>query len=48
MRRRTGKKWSARVTRNSRALDLEPGVFTWDNSRRIARYLMRSTLKSSF
>lgn len=28
--------WSARVTRESNALDLEPGVFTWDDPVRIA------------
>jgi hypothetical protein len=34
--------WSGRVTRESRALDLEPGVFTWKDPRRIARSLKRS------
>lgn len=34
--------WSAEVTRNSAALDLEPGVFTWDDPLRIARSLKRS------
>jgi len=34
--------WSARVTRESRALDLEAGVFTWKDPRRIARSLKRS------
>jgi len=34
--------WSARVTHDSNALDLEPGVFTWDNPRRIALSLKRS------
>jgi len=36
------KKWSARVTRESNALDLEAGVFTWDDPRRIAASLKRS------
>ena len=34
--------WSARVTRESNALDLEEGVFTWDDPRRIAESLLRS------
>lgn len=36
------KKWSARVTRESHALDLEEGVFTWKDPRRIARSLKKS------
>lgn len=36
------KKWSARVTRESHALQLEEGVFTWKDPRRIARSLQRS------
>jgi hypothetical protein len=35
-------KWSARVTRESHALDLEEGVFTWTDPRRIARSLKNS------
>ena len=35
-------KWSAKVTRESRALDLEEGVFTWKNPKRIARSLKMS------
>lgn len=34
--------WSDEVTRRSNALDLEPGVFTWDDPVRIARSLKRS------
>jgi hemerythrin-like domain-containing protein len=34
--------WSARVTRESDALDLEEGVFTWKDPRRIALSLQRS------
>ncbi len=41
------KNWSARVTRQSQALDLEEGVFTWDDPRRIARSLKRSAEKST-
>ena len=35
-------KWSQQVTRTSNALDLEPGVFTFDDPRRIAQSLKRS------
>jgi hypothetical protein len=37
-----GRRWSAQVTRHSDALDLEPGVFTWDDPGRIARSLRDS------
>jgi hypothetical protein len=40
------KYWSARVTRESNALDLEPGVFTWKDPRAIARSLKRSADES--
>ena len=39
--------WSARVTRESDALDLEEGVFTWKDPRRIARSLRDSAEASS-
>jgi hypothetical protein len=35
-------RWSQRVTQGSNALDLEPGVFTWDDPRAIARSLKTS------
>jgi hypothetical protein len=35
-------RWTQRVTETSYALDLEPGVFTWGDPRRIARSLKRS------
>lgn len=35
-------RWSRRVTESSFALDLEPGLFTWPDPRRIARSLKRS------
>jgi hypothetical protein len=35
-------KWSGRVSRESNALDLEAGVFTWKDPRRIAASLKRS------
>jgi len=34
--------WSGTVTRESRALDLEQGVFTWSDPKRIAKSLSRS------
>ncbi len=34
--------WSAKVTRESAALELEEGVFTWHDPRRIAESLKRS------
>jgi uncharacterized protein DUF3175 len=37
-----GKRWSQRITQTSNALDLEAGVFTWDDPHRIAESLMRS------
>ena len=44
---RTGaRKWSARVTRESNALDLENGVFKLDSPRRIAASLKRSAERS--
>ena len=36
------KKWSAKITQESNALDLEEGVFTWKDPRRIAGSLKRS------
>lgn len=36
------KYWSARVTKESNALDLDAGVFTWDDPRRIACSLKES------
>lgn len=35
-------RWSAQVTQHSDALDLEEGVFTWKDPRRIARSLKKS------
>jgi hypothetical protein len=40
--RREEKYWSAEVAQKSDALDLEPGVFTEDDPKRIARTLRRS------
>ncbi|MGZ3749220.1 MAG: DUF3175 domain-containing protein [Pseudobdellovibrionaceae bacterium] len=36
------KLWSSRVTRESRALELEAGVFTWDDPKKIALSLKKS------
>ena len=40
------KKWSQQVTQNSHALDLEEGVFTWENPHQIAASLAKSALES--
>ncbi len=40
--RTTSGNWSASVTRQSFALELEAGVFTWHDPKRIARSLKRS------
>ena len=40
------RRWSATVTRESNALDLDRGVFTWDDPKRIARSLKRSAERS--
>jgi hypothetical protein len=40
------RRWSSRVTLQSRALDIEPGVFTSKDPRRIARSLKRSAEQS--
>lgn len=45
--KKSKKYWSARVTRESRALILEEGVFTWDNPKKIAASLKRSAEESS-
>ena len=40
-------RWSQRVTLESYALDLEPGVFTWQDPREIALSLKRSAEAST-
>src|SRR5262245_21183358 len=45
--RSAGKRWSADVTKHSHALELEEGVFTWDDPQRIARSLKRSAEAST-
>jgi hypothetical protein len=44
---RRGRRWSGEVTRRSDALDLDRGVFTWDDPKRIARSLKRSAERST-
>lgn len=41
------RKWSAKVTRESNALSLEPGVFTWKDPQRIAESLSDSATAST-
>jgi hypothetical protein len=41
------KYWSAGVNQRSDALDLQAGVFTWSDPKRIARSLRRSAEQSS-
>jgi hypothetical protein len=40
------RKWSSQVTAGSNALDLDRGVFTWKDPRRIAASLKRSAERS--
>jgi len=40
------KYWSGKITKESNALDLEVGVFTWSDPKKIARSLKRSALAS--
>jgi hypothetical protein len=45
-RKTATQRWSARVTRESDALDLDKGVFTWSDPKRIAASLKRSAERS--
>jgi hypothetical protein len=45
--RPSAKKWSGKVTRESHALALEDGVFTWQDPKKIAASLKRSAEKST-
>jgi hypothetical protein len=47
MKREPKKYWSDYVTKHSFALELESGVFTWSNPKRIAASLKRSAEESS-
>ena len=43
MKQATNKKyWSGKVTKTSYALDLESGIFTWKNPKKIAQSLKKS------
>lgn len=42
MKKKSKKYWSKEVTEHSNALDLETGVFTWKDPKRIAKSLKRS------
>jgi len=44
---RSQKKWSGKVTRESHALALEEGVFTWKDPAKIAESLKRSAEEST-
>ncbi|MFC1568410.1 DUF3175 domain-containing protein [Candidatus Margulisiibacteriota bacterium] len=44
---KSGRYWSGRVTKKSNALDLDQGVFTFSDPKKIARSLKRSALASS-
>ena len=40
-------KWSQKITKESNALDLEPGVFTWKDPKKIALSLKNSAEASN-
>jgi hypothetical protein len=42
-----GKRWSGKVTRESHALELEDGIFTWKDPASIARSLQKSAEAST-
>lgn len=46
MKKQKNKNWSGYVTKHSFALQLEEGVFTWDNPRKIAKSLKKSAEES--
>jgi hypothetical protein len=41
------RKWSDKVTKESNALDLEKGVFTWNDPKKIAASLKKSAEQST-
>jgi hypothetical protein len=47
MKKSSSSNWSSKVTHESNALDLEEGVFTWKDPRKIARSLKRSADSST-
>jgi len=46
MAKKTARRWSQEVTESSNALDLEAGVFSWDDPRQIAESLKGSADRS--
>ena len=46
-KKKLSKYWSGRVTKESNALNLKKGVFTWNNPRKIAFSLKQSAEESS-
>jgi hypothetical protein len=46
-RHKSTRKWSGKVTRESHALSLDEGVFTWKDPAKIARSLKRSAEEST-
>ena len=45
-KKETKEKWASEVTEHSDALDLEEGVFTWNDPKKIAESLKNSAEKS--
>jgi hypothetical protein len=41
------KNWSQKVTETSHSLDIEKGVFTWSDPKKIAESLLQSALESN-
>ena len=46
IRRKGGRRWSGYVTTHSNALDLDRGIFTWKDPKKIAHSLRRSAERS--
>lgn len=47
MNNKISKKWSQEITKHSNALDLEQGVFTWNDPKQIAQSLLKSANQSN-
>jgi putative cell wall-binding protein len=47
MKKERKKKWSQEVTEHSNALELEEGVFTWKDPKKIAQSIKKSALNST-
>ncbi len=46
-KKKTNKNWSGEITKYSDALDLEQGVFTWKDPKKIAKSLKKSAETST-